>query len=78
MVRVAAVGGNQAKLVLVQEEPGVLALDGVERSGEAWLPRPVGLPSGAATALQEMLDALEPTPSALHLLLAESLPLKNR
>jgi hypothetical protein len=78
MVRVAAVGGNQAKLVLVQEEPGVLALDGVERNGEAWRPRPVGLPPGAATALQEMLDALEPAPSALHLLLAESLPLKNR
>jgi hypothetical protein len=78
MVRVAAIGGYQAKVALVRGKEGALALDGVERDGEDWRPIPVELSPEAAAALQETLDALVPTPSALHLLLAESLPPKTR
>jgi len=73
LVRVAAISGYQAKVALVQIKQGALALGGVERVGEAWRPVLFELPPSAAAALHESLDALEPTPSALHLLLAESL-----
>jgi hypothetical protein len=76
MVRVAAVGGCQAKVALVREQ-GALALDGVERVGEVWRPVPVKLPPVAAAAQRESLDALEPTHSALQVLLAQELTKGN-
>lgn len=78
MTKVAAVGGYQAKVALVQGEQGELALDGAERAGDTWRPVPVELRPEAAAELRESLDAFEPAPSALHVLLAESLPPKYR
>jgi hypothetical protein len=72
MVRVAAVGGYQVKVTLV-ETPEGLALDGVEREADTWRAMPVEPAQPMMDALKESLSALQPTPSALHLLLAESL-----
>lgn len=72
MVKIAAIGGYQAKVALV-EEGGMLALDGVERARNTW--RPVRVEPAQATidALKDALSKLQPTPSALQVLLAESL-----
>lgn len=72
MVKVAAVGGHQAKVVLVDTEHG-LALDGAERTEDSWRPVPVEPAQPLAEALDAALSPLQPTPSALHLLLAEAL-----
>jgi hypothetical protein len=72
MVKVAAIGGYQAKVTLVESQAG-LALDGAEREGGSWRPDRVELAQETAEALDRALSALHPTPSALHLLLAESL-----
>ncbi len=72
MVKVAAISGCQAKVALV-EGPEGLALDGVERADQSWRPVPVEPAQATMDALNEALGALQPTPSALHLLLAESL-----
>ena len=72
MTRAAAVGGYQAKVILVDEQ-GRLALDGAEREGESWRPGKVVPAQDTADALDAALSALQPTPSALQLLLAESL-----
>jgi hypothetical protein len=72
MVRVAAVGGHQAKLALVEVQ-GELALDGAERVGASWRPTPVEPAQPLMDALNEALSQLEPTPSALQMLLNEKL-----
>lgn len=77
MVKAAAIGGYQAKVTLVESQ-AALALDGAEREGDTWRPTPVELAQATAEALDASLSALEPTPSALHLLLAESLGPKPR
>lgn len=73
MVRVAAVGGYQAKVTLVQGKQGALTLDGAERAEESWRPGRVVLAQPTIDALNEALNSLEPTPSALQALLAEKL-----
>jgi hypothetical protein len=73
MVKVAAVGGYQPKVALVEDEQGKLALDGAERSGDIWRPVPVEPPESTIHALNEALSKLEPTPSALQQLLNEKL-----
>jgi len=73
MVRVAAVGGYQAKVTLIGG-PEMLALDGAERAGDTWRPARVEMAQPLAAALDAALSTLKPTPSALHLLLVESLP----
>lgn len=73
MVRVAAVGGNQAKITLVQGKQGALALDGAERIGEAWRPGRVEPAQPVMDALDQAMSAMVPTPSALQVLLNESL-----
>jgi hypothetical protein len=73
MPKAAAVGGHQAKLALVGEWHGKLALDGAEREGQAWRPEAVELAQPLAEALDQALSALTPTPSALQRLLNEKL-----
>ena len=73
MVRVAAVGGYQAKVTLVQGKQGTLTLDGAERAEESWRPGRVVPAQPTIDALNEALSKLEPTPSALQVLLAEKL-----
>jgi hypothetical protein len=73
MVRVAAVSGYQAKVTLTGG-PEKLALDGVEQTGDTWRPARVEMAQPLSEALNAALKMLQPTPSALHLLLAESLP----
>lgn len=73
MVRVAAVGGYQPKVTLVQGKHGTLTLDGAERAEESWRPGRVVPAQPTIDALNEALSRLEPTPSALHVLLAEAL-----
>jgi hypothetical protein len=72
MVKVGTVSGYQAKVTLVENEAG-LALDGADRADDTWRPVPVEPAQATAEALDAALSALQPTPSALHLLLAESL-----
>lgn len=72
MTRAAAVGGYQAKVTLVEEQ-GKLTLDGAGREGDSWRPGRVVPAQDTTEALDAALSALQPTPSALHLLLAESL-----
>jgi hypothetical protein len=77
MVKAAAIGGYQAKVTLVETREG-LALDGAEREGDSWRLVRVEPAQPMMDALKESLSALQPTPSALHTLLAESLPPKPR
>lgn len=77
MVRVAAVGGYQAKVTLTIG-PEKLALDGAERAGDSWRPARIEMAQPLAEALDAALSMLQPTPSALHLLLVESLPPEQR
>lgn len=73
MNRVAAIGGYQAKVALVDDEQGALALDGTERVGETWRPVPVEPAQETMEALKDALSKLQATPSALQVLLAEKL-----
>lgn len=77
MTKAGAVGGYQTKVLLVGER-GELALDGAEREGDNWRPVAVEPAQPVMDALNETLNALQPTPSALHVLLAETLPPKHR
>lgn len=72
MTKVAAVGGYQAKVLLVREQCE-LALDGAERNDDLWRPVPVEPTQPVMDALHQALIALEPTPSALRVLLSEKL-----
>lgn len=72
MVRVAAIGGYQAKVALVESADG-LALGGTERSDDAWRPVKVEPAQPTIDALKDALSTLEPIPSALQQLLNEKL-----
>ena len=73
MARVAAIGGYQTKVTLVQGEQGELALDGAERDDDTWRPQPIELAQPLAEALDLALSKLVPVPSALQVLLNEKL-----
>jgi len=73
MVKAAAISGYQAKLALVQGGQGELALDGAERKDDTWRPVPIEPAQQVMDALKEALSKLEPTPSALQVLLNEQL-----
>jgi len=73
MVKIAAVTGYQAKVALVEDTQGKLALDGVERAGDTWRPGRVEPAQSTMDALNQALSTLVPTPSALQVLLNEKL-----
>ena len=77
MVKVAAICGHQAKVTLVETREG-LALDGTEQEADTGRPVPVEPAQPTMDALKESLSALQPTPSAPHLLLADSFLSKAR
>jgi hypothetical protein len=70
--RAGAVAGYQAK-VLLRGEQGDLELDGAERSNDTWRPVAVEPAQAVMDALDEALSKLEPTSSALQVLLNEML-----
>jgi hypothetical protein len=72
MAKVGAVGGCQAKVLLVGEQDE-LALDGAERDDGTWRPRPIEPAQSVMDALNLALSKLVPAPSALQMLLNEKL-----
>ncbi len=72
MTKAAAICGYQAKVLLVGVQ-GELALDGAERVDDTWRPVAVEPAQPVMQALEQALDELQPTPSALQTLLNEKL-----
>lgn len=71
-MRVAAIGGYQAKVALV-EVKGELRLDGTVRHSERWRPVAVGLPDDVIEAFNDRMQRLEPQESYLKRMLRERL-----